>query len=77
MNQNLVTVKTFNLPGDIPVIQSFLGKEGIEVFIKNITTHRLVGPIGDIEMQVRTTDYQQAKEALIEGGFASHKDFKE
>ncbi len=73
--EKLVTIKTFNLPADIPIVQSFLETEGIQVFVKNLTTHRLIGPICDIEMQVKSSDYLLAKRALIEGGFSKDEDF--
>lgn len=76
MDKELVTVKTFSFPADIAVVQSFLEMEGIEVFVKNMTTHRLVGPICDIEMQVRPEDCEKAKKALIEGGFSTPEDFE-
>lgn len=77
MEQEFVTIKTFNFPSDIPVVQSFLEMEGIEVFIKNLNTNRLVGPICDIEMQVRAEDFGKSKQALIEGGFAKPEDFEQ
>ena len=48
---------------------------GIDVFIKNSTLNRLTYPIFDIEMQVKESDYETAKNALIEGGFAQPEDF--
>jgi hypothetical protein len=49
--------------------------KGIEVFMKNLTASRLAYSIGDIEMQVKASDYDAAKNALIEGGFAEPEDF--
>jgi hypothetical protein len=44
--------------------------------MKNLVSNRLAYTLGDIEMQVKTSDYEVAKEALIEGGFAKPEDFE-
>jgi hypothetical protein len=49
---------------------------GIETYMKNLVSNRLSYPFGNIEMQVKTSDYEIAKEALIEGGFALPEDFE-
>lgn len=76
MKKDFVTIKTFTFPGDVPVVQSYLEMMGIETFMKNLTTSRLAYTLGDIDMQVRTSDYEAAKKALIEGGFSKPEDFK-
>lgn len=76
MSQDLVTVKIFNYPSDTPIVQSYMTMKGIDVYMKNLVLNQLSYPIGSIEMQVRQSDYEQAKEALIEGGFAKPEDFK-
>lgn len=76
MKKDFVTIKTFTFPGDVPVVQSYLEMMGIETFMKNLTTSRLAYTLGDIDMQVRATDYEAAKKALIEGGFSKPEDFK-
>lgn len=76
MEKDFITVKTFSFAGDVAIVQSYLEMEEIEVFVKNMITHRFVGPISDIEMQVKASDYERAKTALIEGGFAKPEDFK-
>jgi hypothetical protein len=48
---------------------------GIEVYMKNLTSNRLAYTLGDIEMQVKTSDFEKAKAALIEGGFSRPEDF--
>jgi hypothetical protein len=48
---------------------------GIEVYMKNLTSNRLAYTLGDIEMQVKTSDYEKAKAALIDGGFSHPEDF--
>lgn len=75
MKEDFITVKTFTFPGDVPIVQSFMEMRGIEVFMKNLTSSRLAYSIGDIDMQVKVSDYEIAKEALIEGGFAQPEDF--
>lgn len=75
MEKDFITVKTFNFPGDVPIVQSFLEMRGIEVFMKNLTSSQLAYSIGDIDMQVRASDYEMAKNALIEGGFSKPEDF--
>lgn len=72
---DLITVKTFNFPSEVAVVQSFLEMEGITVYLKNYTASQLSYSIGDIDMQVAEKDYERAKEALIEGGFAVLEDF--
>lgn len=75
MEEKFITVKTFTFPADVPIIQSFMEMKGIQTFMKNLTSNRMAYSFGDIEMQVRSSDYELAKEALIEGGFAKPEDF--
>ncbi len=75
MEEDFITVKTFQFPADVSIIQTFMEMRGIEVFMKNLTASRLAYSIGDIEMQVKASDYETAKNALIEGGFAEPEDF--
>lgn len=75
MDEEFITVKTFAFPADVSIVQTFMEMKGIEVFMKNLTASRLAYSIGDIEMQVRASDYNAAKNALIEGGFAEPEDF--
>ena len=72
---DLITIKTFNFPSEVAVVQSFLEMEGITVYLKNYTASQLAYSIGDIDMQVVEDDYERAKKALIEGGFAVNEDF--
>lgn len=75
MEEKFVTIKTFAFPADVPIVQSFMEMRGINVYFKNLVSNRLAYTIGDIEMQVKTSDYENAKAALIEGGFAKPDDF--
>lgn len=75
MNEQLITVKTFAYPADVPIVQSYMEMRGIEIYMKNLTLSRLTYPIWDIEMQVKSSDYEIAREALIEGGFSKPEDF--
>jgi len=75
MEEHFITVKTFAYPADVPIVQSFMEMRGIDVYMKNFTLNRLTYPIFNIEMQVRSSDYESAKEALIEGGFSKPEDF--
>ena len=72
---DLITIKTFNFPSEVAVAQSFLEMEGITVYLKNYTASQLSYSIGDIDMQVSDEDYEKAKKALIDGGFAQPEDF--
>lgn len=72
---DLITIKTFNFPSEVAVVQSFLEMEGITVYLKNYTASQLAYSIGDIDMQVTEVDYEKAKQALINGGFAVAEDF--
>lgn len=73
---DLITIKTFNFPSEVTVAKSFLEMEGITVYLKNYTASQLSYSIGDIDMQVAEKDYEKAKAALIEGGFAVEEDFQ-
>ncbi len=73
---DLITVKTFNFPAEVTVAKSFLEMEGITVYLKNNTASQLAYSIGNIEMQVSEEEYEKAKAALIEGGFAQPEDFQ-
>lgn len=77
MKEDFITVKTFGLPGDVPVVQSYMEMRGVETYMKNMVSNRLAYTIGDIEMQVRASDFERAKAALIEGGFSAPEDFYE
>lgn len=76
MEESFVTVKTFTFPADVTIVQTFMEMRGIETFMKNLTANRLSYALGEIEMQVRASDFEQAKAALIEGGFAQPEDFQ-
>lgn len=75
MEENFITVKTFSFPADVPIVQTFMEMRGIETFMKNLTSNSLAYTLGEIEMQVKSSDYESAKEALIEGGFSKPEDF--
>lgn len=75
MEEKFVTIKTFSYSSDVPVVQSYMEMRGIEVYMKNFTLNRLTYPVFDIEMQVKESDYEIAKNALIEGGFSKPEDF--
>ena len=75
MEKDFVTVKTFAFPGDVPIVQSYMEMMGIETFMKNLTSNRLAYTLGEIEMQVKLSDYETAKRALIDGGFSKLEDF--
>ncbi|WP_294070909.1 DUF2007 domain-containing protein [Proteiniphilum sp. UBA1028] len=76
MEESFVTVKTFTFPADVTIVQTFMEMRGIETFMKNLTANRLSYSLGEIEMQVRSSDFEEAKAALIEGGFAKPEDFQ-
>ncbi|MEA5079995.1 MAG: hypothetical protein VB024_00040 [Dysgonamonadaceae bacterium] len=75
MKDEFVTVKTFNFAAEVPIIQSYMEMLGIPIYLKNLIANQATYMIGDIEMQVAAEDYERAKNALIEGGFASETDF--
>ncbi|MGI6074457.1 MAG: putative signal transducing protein [Fermentimonas sp.] len=77
MEDKLITVKTFTFPADVAVVQSYMEMEGIEVFMKGLTSNMMAFPTGDIEMQVKESDYERAKEALISGGYAKLEDYQQ
>ncbi len=75
MGKDFVTVKTFAFPADTTIVRTYMEMRGIDVYMKNLTSNRLAYTLGDIEMQVKTSDFEKAKAALIEGGFSSPEDF--
>lgn len=74
MKRDFRTVKVFSHPSEVPVVQSFMEMRGIECYMKNYIFNSLAYNLGDIEMQVKTEDYDMAVEALIEGGFLNNND---
>lgn len=76
MEEKFITVKMFSFPADVAIVQSYMEMEGIDIYMKNLVSNRLSYTIGDIEMQVKSSDYERAKAALIEGGFAKPEDFE-
>ncbi len=76
MEEKFITVKTFNFPADLAIVQSYMEMKGIDIYMKNLVSNRLSYTIGDIEMQVKSSDYEKAKDALIEGGFAKPEDYE-
>lgn len=76
-NMDFITVKTFSFPAEVPVVQSFMQMKGIEVYMKNYISNRMAYTFGEIEMQVKTDDFERAKATLIEGGFATIGDFED
>lgn len=76
MEEDLITVKTFTFPADVTIVQSYMEMRGIEVYMKNLVSNRLAYTIGDIEMQVKSSEVERAKQALIEGGFSTPEDFQ-
>lgn len=44
---------------------------------KNYISNRMAYTFGEIEMQVKTDDFERAKATLIEGGFATIGDFED
>ena len=77
MKDDFITVKTFNFAAEVPIIQSYMEMMGIPVYMKNLIANQASFMIGDIEMQVAVEDYERAKTALIEGGYAAESDFTE
>lgn len=75
MEDSFITVKTFTFPADTTIVQTYMEMRGIETYMKNLTSNRLGYTLGEIEMQVKASDFDLAKEALIEGGFAKQEDF--
>lgn len=76
MEKDFIIIKTFSQPEEVVMARSYLEMMGIETFMKNLIASRLSYPIGGIQMQVKISDYERAKEALIEGGFSKPEDFR-
>lgn len=75
MGKDFIIIKTFTYPAEVTMVRSYLEMMGIETFMKNLVASRLSYSIGGIQMQVKTSDYEKAKKALIEGGFSKPEDF--
>ena len=77
MDKDFITVKTFAFPADVTIVQTYMEMRGIDIYMKNLTSNRLAYTLGDIEMQVKAADFEKAKAALMEGGFAKPEDFSD
>lgn len=69
MSTDFKTVKRFSYPTEVPIVQSYMEMRGIEYYMKNYVFNTIGYVLGDIEMQVKTEDYDKAVEALMDGGF--------
>lgn len=76
MEEKFITVKRFHFPSDVTIVQSYMEMRGIETYMKNLVSSRLAYSLGNIEMQVKLSNYEMAKAALIEGGYARPEDFE-
>ena len=77
MKKDFITVKTFAFPADVTIVQTYMEMRGIDIYMKNLVSNRLAYTLGDIEMQVKASDFEKAKGALIDGGFSKPEDFPE
>lgn len=75
--ENLVTIKTSNIPGELSVAQTYLIDNEIYCLLKDeIVNQVYLSGIGGIKLQVREEDALQAAQLLIEGGFSKKEDFE-
>lgn len=76
MNE-LVTVKTSNIPGELAIAKTYLEGNDIYCYLKDELINQ-VHPyaVGGIKLQVREEDAPLAAQLLIEGGFAKKEDFE-
>lgn len=75
-----ITIKTFNLPGDVAVLRGRLESEGIECFLANELTIQ-VNPlfsnaVDGVQLQVRESDVARAVSILKEGGYFTEQEIK-
>ncbi len=77
MKKDFITIKTFAFPADVTIVQTYMEMRGIDIYMKNLVSNRLAYTLGDIEMQVKASDFEKAKGALIDGGFSKPEDFPE
>lgn len=73
MEDELVTIMTFSLPGDTAVLCSILDNEGIFYFLQDeltVQVNPLYSPaVGGIKLQVRKEDVEKAVSVLKKAGF--------
>ncbi|MBB4037209.1 hypothetical protein GGR21_003124 [Dysgonomonas hofstadii] len=74
---DLVTIKTSNIPGELAVAKTYLESYDIFCYLKDELINQ-VHPyaMGGIKLQVREEDAMRAIEFLIEGGFARKEDYE-
>lgn len=77
MEKDFITIKTFAFPADVTIVQTYMEMRGIDIYMKNLVSNRLAYTLGDIEMQVKASDFEKAKAALLDGGFSKPEDFPE
>lgn len=74
---DLVTIKTSNIPGEMAVAKTYLENNEIFCLLKDELINQIhPAGLGGIKLQVREEDAQRAAELLIEGGFARKEDFE-
>jgi len=77
MTNDLVTIKTSNIPGELSVAKTYLESNDIFCYLKDELINQ-VHPfaMGGIKLQVKEDDAVRAVELLIEGGFAKKEDYE-
>ena len=77
MNNDLITIKTSDIPGEMAVAKTYLEDNEIFCFLKDELINQ-VHPfaMGGTKLQVREEDAMRAIELLIEGGFAKKEDYE-
>lgn len=72
------TIATFTYPSELAVVKSKLESEGVVCFVKDELTVQVYNfysnAIGGIRLAVRQSDYQKARQILIEIGFLEEEE---
>lgn len=70
---NFITLATFTYPSEMVAIRGRLESEGIECYVKDELTVQIYNfysnAIGGIRLEVRQSDYETARQILVETGF--------
>lgn len=78
---NFVTLASFTYPSEMVVVRSKLESEGIACYVKDELTVQVYNfysnAIGGIRLEVRQSDYEEARRILIEIGFLEEEEVPE
>jgi hypothetical protein len=78
--RELITIKIFNYHAELYIAKSFLESEGIRCFVQDELINQIMPlytpAVDGIKLQVEPDQAEQAKQLLIQGGFADPEDYE-